>query len=95
MDVEADGFLFFLLFIPLLWTLWIWVHLVCTCSLTCVLTRAVDDRLEARHYLLRVANILQLPSDVLLCQCRRIPGEMESRTMYVSPLPLLANADVS
>jgi hypothetical protein len=69
MDVETDGYLVFLLFIPLLWTIWIWVHMFRDCLLMCVLTHAVDDRLETCNYILRVANLLQLPGDVLFRRC--------------------------
>lgn len=69
MTLAGDGDLVFLLFIPVLWTIWIWVHIQCAYLLTYVLTRAIDDRLETRNYLLCMPNIFQFPRYVLLRQC--------------------------
>ena len=82
MSVDA-GYLVFLLFIPVLWVLWIWVHIsllprLCAVVLTSCFT---DDRLETRYYIPRVASVLQLSRDVLFRERSRVPGEVESGTL--------------
>lgn len=87
---ETGGYLVFLLFIPVFSTLWIWVHLSWSSLLPRrVLTRRfarTDDRFKACHHIPCLPILLQLPRYVLLCQRRRLPGEMESWTMCVSRL---------
>lgn len=41
----------------------------------------VDAPIEAGHSVLCLPAILYVPRDVLFCICRRVPGEMEGRTV--------------
>lgn len=59
MNTGTEGSLVFILFIPILWVLWLWVHIFCLWF-----TRAnsfrypSDDRLEARNYLPCLPSLL-------------------------------------
>ena len=70
MTLASDGTLLFLLFIPLLWVLWLWVYrffppVLPDCELT--VPGLADDRIETCYYMSCVSSFFQLPSHVLFC----------------------------
>ena len=70
MSTTSEGSLFFLLFIPILWVLWLWVLTVSTCFTRCLLTilcQLTDDSLETRYHMPRLSSLLPLPCHVLFC----------------------------
>lgn len=81
MILVGDGDLVFLLFIPVLCTIWIWVHLLRACLQTCVLTRVLDDRIKTCNYLFNMSSFLQFPRHVLLCQCSSFSGQVPCRAL--------------
>ena len=82
---ETSGYLVFLLFIPLLTTIWIWVHIILASSRVWPVTYAMfarlDDCLETRDRLPHFTSILQLPRNVHHGRCRSVPSKVESRSM--------------
>jgi len=71
MSPAADG-LIFLLFIPLVWVLWLWVHL--SLSSPILFTRSYatrlsspDDRVEASYRVPYLADILQFSRHGMFC----------------------------
>lgn len=87
-STETSGYLVFILFIPVLTTLWIWVHTSFASSACLPVTYAMfarlDDCLETRHSLPHLTSILQLPGNVHHGRCCCIPGQVESWSMYVT-----------
>jgi hypothetical protein len=70
MSTTSEGSILFLLFIPILWVLWLWVLTVSACLARCLLTvlfQLTDDSLETRYYMPRLARLLPLPCHVLFC----------------------------
>ena len=66
MTLESDGSLVFLLFIPLLWVLWLWVYRIFLPSvIDFELTVPADDRLETCYYMSCLSSFLQLSGHVL------------------------------
>jgi hypothetical protein len=66
MTLESDGSLVFLLFIPLLWVLWLWVYRVFLPSvIDSELTVPADDRLETCYHMSCLSSFLQLLGYVL------------------------------
>ena len=66
----SEGSIFFLLFIPILWVLWLWVLTVSarfTRYLLTIICRLVDDSLETRYNMPRLSSLLPIPCYVLFC----------------------------
>lgn len=70
MSTTSEGSIVFLLFIPILWVLWLWVLTVSACftrSLLTILCQLTDDSLETRYNMPRLSRLLPLPCHVLFC----------------------------
>lgn len=82
---QTGGFLVFLLFIPLLSTIWIWVHIpTFHLLLNRKLTRVyalVDDCIETCHHIPCLASVLQLSSYVYYGWCCRVPAKVACRAL--------------
>jgi hypothetical protein len=75
----------FLLFIPILWVFWLWVHAVATCFtgwLLTILCHLTDDSLETRYHMPRLSSFLRLPCYVLFCWRCFLSGTLSHRSLY-------------
>ena len=86
MNSTSDGLFVFILFIPLLWVLWLWV-LTFTAGYSWIqltlLRIPADDRFETRYYMPHLSGLLRLPCYVLFCWRGQLSGSLQHWALYV------------
>lgn len=73
----------FLLFVPLIWVLWLWVSFSPVTASMFVLTPSTDDRIKTNHRIPHLPNLLQLPRHGVFRKSSCLSGQMGRRSMYV------------